>query len=183
MVLSACLAPAVAHAEDVVPSPLFDYGEFFRTITNFNDTSDSKCIGYPITPMCALETYIASDLREDDELRAIALGERPGPPETFKDASAYNSAIYGYRVVSVRLFPLHMVPIPERNRFKIRAGDVAITIEMNNCTYEPCTRGALNSGKSNLFRKGPYGWYLVPAGTYRLDATDLCDTGWRTCSD
>lgn len=168
--------------EGVVPSPLLHDSEFFRTITNFNATSSSKCIGYPITPLCAVETYLASNLRDDKILRAIALGERPGPPETFKDASAYNSAIDGYRVISVRLYVPDQVPPPARNRFGIQAGDVALYIQTNNCTYAPCTEGALNSDQSPLIRKGPYGWYLVPAGTYRHDATDLCDAGFRSCT-
>lgn len=169
--------------EGVVPSPELDYGQYFRIVTNFNDTSSSKCIGYPITPMCAVETYMASDLREDEVLRAIALGERPGPPETFKDASAYNSGIHGYRVTSVRLFLPYIIPVSARNRFNIQAGDVAMSVETNVCTYAPCTEGALNSDENYLLRKGKYGWHIVPAGAYRYDITDTCDFGYRSCSD
>jgi hypothetical protein len=209
--LGVCLAAAVAVAEEaqpetvspktiwpnvvlpgdplpegVVPSPVLDYGEYFRTVTNFNDTSSSRCIGYPITPMCAVETHMAANLRDDEVLRAIAFGERPGPPEMFKDASTYNSAIHGYRVIAARQFVPYTVPYDDpadtsdekRNIFGIELWDVAITMETNNCTYAPCTKAALNSDNSYLTRKGQYGWYVVGVTGYKYDITSQYENGY-----
>ncbi|OFX10652.1 MAG: hypothetical protein A2516_03755 [Alphaproteobacteria bacterium RIFOXYD12_FULL_60_8] len=164
------LAAGATRAEEPVDSPFFDYGPYFRNTAPTNDKSDSKCIGYTISPMCALETYLASELREDKELRAIALGEQPGPPKEFK--KTYVTGIFGYRVVAVQYFTRLTTPPPEANQFGVQEGDVGIKLDTNVCTYAPCTEPALNSTEDYLLRKGPYGWHITPSPTFRRNLFD-----------
>ncbi|PCI39829.1 MAG: hypothetical protein COB46_08055 [Rhodospirillaceae bacterium] len=165
------------QAEEVVPSPLLDFGPHFRQTTNTNETSDSKCIGHMISPMCAVETYEAARLRDDEELMAIARGQKPGPPKTFKKSK--RTAITGYRVIAVRYFSDFTTPPPDVNRFNIQVGDVVIRVESNVCTYEPCTRPGTNSTYDYLLRKGEFGWFVAPSGSYRYDLTNLDDVWSR----
>ncbi len=61
---------------DDVPRP--DPNGRWRYITTDDATSDSDCIGRVVSPMCALETYLAGLLRDDGALVDIAFNERPG---------------------------------------------------------------------------------------------------------
>jgi len=77
LVLAVAL-PALA-AEDVPLPPLTPKGEYL-VMTQDDATSSSKCIGNPVTPMCAVETVMACLYRGNDELCRIGMGldQNPG---------------------------------------------------------------------------------------------------------
>jgi hypothetical protein len=149
--------------------PAMDFDRSFRHMTQINETSTSRCIGNPVSPICAVETHIAAIDREDDNLLAIAHGKIPGPAKTF--LGSHKKAVWGYRILAVRLIPAYMVPPPSRNRFGLKPWDVTFLIQFSNCTYAPCTKGDIHGDRSYLTRKGPYGWFLVGSTGYKYDLT------------
>lgn len=60
--------------------PLPDPPGVWRKLTHDDATTDSRCIGNPKTPLCAIETYIACFLRrEPDYCDIVGAGVRPLP--------------------------------------------------------------------------------------------------------
>lgn len=67
------LAAFPALAEDPPLPPLTPEGEYL-VLTQDDATSTSKCIGNPVTPLCAVETVMACYVRNDYELCRIGMG-------------------------------------------------------------------------------------------------------------
>jgi hypothetical protein len=87
--LIAASLPALAADDDVPLPPITPVDGYF--VMNRDDaTSSSKCIGDPKTPLCAVETAMACEIRGNDDLCRIGMGlEKPGltflrlPPEIY----------------------------------------------------------------------------------------------------
>ncbi|MGQ0664601.1 MAG: hypothetical protein ACT4P2_13695, partial [Pseudomonadota bacterium] len=77
------LAIAVADPARAQPSdsdlPPADLPHYWRAMDQTDVASTSKCLGNPITPLCAVEHIIACEVRRDDELCMIAMGRGRGP--------------------------------------------------------------------------------------------------------
>ncbi|MBF0247745.1 MAG: hypothetical protein HQL36_06690 [Alphaproteobacteria bacterium] len=164
---------------------IFWFDQSFKIMTCDLETTDSKCIGDPRTPLCAVETILASSIfegedRSDDRLRRVAIGEIPGPIENLKPAQ-YCGVREGYRVISLRQFLRDsLLPYPGRNLYGVQVGDVAITIEISpGCERRKCPPPDLSDNLSYILRKGPYGWYIF-YGDNRYDLTDRNNLLW-TC--
>lgn len=135
LVLSAAL-PALA--EDVPLPPLTPKGEYL-VMTQDDATSTSKCIGSPVTPMCAVETMLACWSRAIDDLCRIAMAVgknpdigrgKPGPNMIYR--------VVRREVLNERTFPWP----PKRDRswrpggLTMRSGDIRIDIIDKSCWDE-----------------------------------------------
>jgi len=163
-----------AFAEDSKSSPDRDvlwFDQSFKIMTCDLKTTDSKCIGNPVSPLCAIETVLATGIfsgedGNDHRLRSVASGKAPGPVKNLKAAS--DCAVReGYRVYATKHFlRLIDVPYPQVNMFHIKKGDVAINIQVVvGCENRKCPPPGLidpSNDLSYLLRKGKYGWYIIP---------------------
>jgi len=139
-------APSFAQASDpILPPP--DPPGMWRKLTLDDATTTSTCIGNPVTPLCAVETYWACFLRREPELcDMVQAGVRPqskGPhirPDIRED----------YRITYARRpSPLDPVDRATEGNMKPQAGDVVIGIITRLC-FGPidddadCTPGVEN---------------------------------------
>lgn len=81
LVLALLLLMSPAWAQPADPDlPLPDPPGIWRKLTHDDATTDSRCIGHPKTPLCAIETYFACFLRrEPDYCDIVKAGVRPLP--------------------------------------------------------------------------------------------------------
>ena len=155
------------------------FDESFKIMTCDLETTDSKCIGDPKSPLCVVETLLASGNYEGDELLRIASGEIPGPPTKLK-ALPYCGGREGYRVVAIRHFMLSIdIPHPNKNVLGIRKGDVAMTLQVSpGCKDSICPPPDFSDNLSYILRKGQFGWYRI-YGDNRNDLTDRNELLWN----
>ena len=120
-VLVAALMPL---AEGVAGGPAHS-GKYprWRMLTDSEDTTTSKCIGKPVTPICAVETLKACFKRSQIELcRMASLNgeaeqfEKLGPP--FRD--------YKTEYTTIKYQTVRHVPANLRNVGWIKRGDVDV---------------------------------------------------------
>jgi len=156
------------------------FDQSFKIMTCDLKTTDSKCIGDPKSPMCVVETILASSIfngidGNDHQLRRIANGEISGPAKNLKIWPTCTVRM-GYRVVSHRQFlRKSLLPSPNCKYYDIKVGDIAITIQRSpGCKERTCPPPDLSNNLSFLLRKGPYGWYRVTSDN-RVDFTDTSD--------
>ena len=152
------LVPVSARAEEPshVPSPIFDT-RYFKE--GDPEITTSKCIGNPITPLCAAETWLSIGSYDDDHLSDIAFGKRPGTEKLITEPP-YNPVTFCYQIRGYWHFLRDDKTLAKNDAFV--AGDVGVQIR----------HGVMENGGCNLFynklddmglllRKGPYGWYVV----------------------
>lgn len=121
--------PALAQANDpVLPPP--DPPGAWRKLTLDDATSSSRCIGNPVTPLCAVETYLACFLRLQPELcDLVQAGVRPLPGVT-RRADLREE----YRVIYARRpSPLDPVDPATEGNMKPQTGDVVIGYMIRDC--------------------------------------------------
>jgi len=152
----------------------------FRLMTRDDSTSTSKCIGNPISPVCAFETYMACQLRGNEELCEISLGKKAGPPAPFKTAE-FITAITGYRIMAIRQYTPEHLPYSSQNRFGITPWDVGIKLEKTSCYGGECQEPYPHDEESYLLRKKGNVWFVVYSEGYQRDFTDLCHVGYYDC--
>jgi len=105
----------------------------WRTLTDSEETTTSKCIGKPVTPICAVETFFACFDRSQIELcrKASLNGESRkfylGPP--FPD--------YKTEYTIIKYQTIRHVPANLRDVWWIKRGDVRVDITTRSC---PLTR-------------------------------------------
>lgn len=140
-------SPALAQADDpMLPQP--DPPGVWRKLTLDDATTTSKCIGNPVTPVCAVETYWACFLRRQPELcDMVQAGVRPllnREPRVRLDVREE------YRITSARRpSPLDPVDPATEGNMKPQAGDVVIWLISRLC-FGPldddsdCTLGVEN---------------------------------------
>jgi len=176
-----------AFAEDSKSSQDRDvlwFDQSFKIMTCDLKTTDSKCIGNPVSPLCVVETILATSIfrgndGNDHQLRRIANGEIPGPAKNLKIWPPCDVR-KGYRVVAVRQFlRKSLLPSSGHNMYGIKVGDVAITIETSpECQGQTCLPPDLSDNLSSILRKGPYGWYRIH-GDNRYDFVDGDGLNWN----
>lgn len=104
MALLALVGTAEAADPDLPP---LDPPGHWRKLTRDDKTTTSRCIGRPVTPLCAIETLHACFVRNDKDLCRIANGYEP--PD-FGVTVEFNETVR-YRVVSAwRLRPQNVQP-------------------------------------------------------------------------
>ena len=167
LILSVLSANAWADgaAEPVVPK--FSDTRYFKE--GDPDTTTSKCIGNPVTPLCAIDTWVAGefDFYKENKLSEIARGQRPGttklitpPPEDDPLVLCYQPIGYWEYQQTERLLETHKY---------IKPGDVAVSIIWGAVgTGHPgaplmldCVGDVYINFYSLLLRKGRYGWYVL----------------------
>jgi hypothetical protein len=120
---------AVAQASDPsLPPP--DPPGVWRKLTLDDATTTSRCIGNPVTPLCAVDTYWACFFRAQPELcDMVEAGARP--PTLDKPVPDYRQE---YRVVYARRpSPLDPVDRATEGNMKPQPGDVVIGLMRRFC--------------------------------------------------
>lgn len=134
--------PMAAWAEDETPPvelPAIDGPDQWRLLTHDDATSTSKCIGDPITPLCAVETVLACFLRSQAELCRIGSGDPNYPPRIRNEIQPAESRRYWVAGVEI---------VTEKNRaaykkvryLKPQVGDVALRVRDARCYSEECNK-------------------------------------------
>jgi hypothetical protein len=108
-------------------------------MTSMDASSSSRCIGRPVTPLCAVETVFASYVRKDAQLYFIATGREVaylGGADTYE--------FMYYRVVRAEvLFDRHFPWHPDtdfgqpKGEPSVRVGDARIDINDQFCVDRP----------------------------------------------
>ena len=122
-------APAVAQAHDpVLPQP--DPQGTWRKMTRDDATTTSRCVGNPVTPLCALETYLACFLRRQPEFcDMVQAGIRP-----IMSVTRRADLREEYRVVYARRpSPLDPVDRGTEGNMRPQPGDVVIGYMIRDC--------------------------------------------------
>jgi hypothetical protein len=146
-----CAAPTQAQPRDP-DLPAVDPPGKWRIMAHHDDASTSKCIGKPITPLCAVETVIACLARGENELCRIGMGfdESVDLGVRVLDADDH----LAYRVLSARRFDARNLPARRHlasqvdppswytdDRRENRPGDYEIVVSERQCSrHEPCRR-------------------------------------------
>lgn len=182
---SARTKPIDAHANEVSSQDkdAMWFDQSFKIMTCDFDTTDSECIGNPISPLCALESEIAQTIYNDERLHNVAYGKMPGPIDNLEPIA--DCAIQmGYRIYAVKQYIRSIdFPDPDSNPYGIIEGDVAINIQLvTGCEDRKCPLPGVpdpSSDRSFLLRKGNYGWFVVPvAWETGLDVRGVDFTNW-----
>ncbi|WP_155801730.1 hypothetical protein [Magnetospirillum molischianum] len=109
--------------------PPIDPPGVWHALTQDDATTESKCIGNPVTPLCAVETVIACFVRGSDELCRIGKG-LDRPPGLFRGRPGIG-VWERYRVaVAKRINPKKQ---PFLNEEPTKAGDVSLGIQSLFC--------------------------------------------------
>ena len=158
------LLAASALAGEVAASdlPPIDLPGVWHEVTQDDSTSDSKCIGKPVTPLCAVETIFACFLRGQDELCRIAMsldhlpGLGPGRP--------YPGGWERYRVAAVKRVD------PKKQRLVVatptKAGDVILNVQHLRCQFSQC-QTRVGPPTTYLVRPKGDGWVVLDWETPR----------------
>ena len=137
VMLSGALAgDHAARAADASDLPPVDPPGRWHVLTQDDATSDSKCIGNPVTPLCAVETVLACFTRRDDRLCQVGMGldHLPGRIRLNKrpDLSEH------YRVVAVE-----KIKAPWRSKIngeRLASGDAVLKILSVLCQNKVCEK-------------------------------------------
>jgi hypothetical protein len=164
MLLSALIAPAMAQTPADGPDlPRHDPPGMWHRVTPSDDTTDSKCIGNPVTPICAIETYFACFVRLQPELcRLVNAGVEP--------ISSDSGAVLHwteYRVVYARR-PSKLNPVEPatEGRLKPQPGDILIGVMQRSCfvsyTNPNCEIGVENEPLGVFMTRKVDGYWTNP---------------------
>lgn len=136
--LALTVVPAYAADKADLP-PLTPKGQFL-VMTPDDATSSSKCIGNPITPLCAAETMMAVRVRSKQDYRRIALGLDGGPLFSELDSAGHTEI---YRIIRSEILTDKRFPWPPKrnvqwrhNGLYMQAGDIRIDIISTPCGDE-----------------------------------------------
>ncbi|WP_337997474.1 hypothetical protein [Oleispirillum naphthae] len=144
------LCGSVARAGETFPSDI-------RTITA--DGATSSCIGAPKTPLCAAETFLACDSRQDK-----SLCRRVGVERTEFQLPPYDLR---YRILSVRILKPEDIPPDFRDSPFLKPGDA----EMVFLEFPPPPQHACPDGcKYDYIARSVNGeWRIVDWAMWGLD--------------
>jgi hypothetical protein len=144
-VVALCLAVAAEAAEkksSVIPRP--DPPDSWHRLTHWDETSTSKCLGKPTTPLCALDTLLACFLRRTWEICHVAFRSMEADDDFLRGRTSLGGYLE-YRVDEAR--PLRKADIPYHDRdFRkdVHRGDLLIRFQRAWCSgfcsessYEP----------------------------------------------
>jgi hypothetical protein len=169
-VLSASPAMAAPRDPDV---PEIDAKGPWRVMHQTNEKSTSKCIGNPVTALCAAETMYACYLRNDLELCRIATGQDAPPGWMLSPAPPSPELHERYRIVLARRLRAKDgsdVPFISRgfNEDRLRPGDIMIKMQDRACwmSHGNSKCGSLNDPheigtKFYFVRKSANRWIVI----------------------
>ncbi len=150
--------------ETMVPVPGGDLE--MRYITPDADTTTSKCIGNPKTPMCAFETYLACRDWGLYLLCDVARGKTP-PIEEVPNFKTEFVGTTCYRVLGSWRYTRLYVP-NHLNPWEIKPDDVAIDLQTANLRANGlCDEFNPSDNRNALLRRGKFGWFVVDADNRR----------------
>lgn len=160
------LASMGAEARDRDLPPADPKGVWHK-ITHDDTTSTSPCIGRLETPLCAMDTMIAAELRGDQEMYSLSrIGKaEPAPwlspeyPSVWAKYHILSSGRFkaGDRREDDRYQDMHWVP-----------GDVWIVIDQRHCNEDHCSKPAPSARwwwpRRYVLHKSETGWIVRYAG-------------------
>lgn len=156
-----------ALAADASDLPPIDQPSHWRVLTQDDSTSDSKCIGKPVTPLCAVETIRACFVREDDSLCQIGMGldHLPGLIHLI-DREGLVGLGERYRIVAAaKIGKKKRSPI---NGERPEAGDVLVDVIDLYCRGQKCSRSS-SRPTTYLMRHQEERWIVLTWDTPRGD--------------
>jgi len=135
----------------------------WRTMTFSDETTTSKCIGKPLTPICAVETLRACFQRKQIQLCRMAY--RNGESEKFD--LGYSSTEYKTEYTIIKYQTIRRVPANQRDVTWMKRGDVRIETAERSC---PLTRHTCAGERSRCFlymtRRSSDRWFVVDDWAY-----------------
>ena len=158
----------VMGAERILPLqpsdlPPIDPPGGWHTLTQDDATSDSKCIGKPVTPLCAVETVKACHVRNDEPLCRI--GE--GPSYRARNLGSERHTHYiRYRVAGAAVITKGNRDAYWVERMKPRIGDTVLQLSHVQCRGDTC-HPELGPPTSYILRRWEGGWYAAEWSTPR----------------
>lgn len=114
--------------------PPVDPPGVWHVITQDDYTTESKCVGNPVTPLCAVETIIACYVRNDHRLCRIGEGLEPEPDLT--PGIPGEGRWERYRITAVRRVG-SKTPPPIAG-VSVRAGDLTMDVHLLFCQFSQC---------------------------------------------
>lgn len=121
----------------------------------------SQCIGNPVTPLCAAETYMANSHYEGNSLLHIAQGRVPGGPD-FELPEPWSTYTDCYQLVGYWYYQTDDI-VTVNTTWDIEAGDVAMRFYYGRVEDGACNLAFFPSPFPNnmLLRRGEYGWRVL----------------------
>ena len=116
----------------------------WRTMTFSDETTTSKCIGKPVTPICAVETLRACFKRKQIELCRMAYLN--GESEKFD--LGHSSPEHKTEYAIIKYQTIRRIPSDLRDVTWMKRGDVRIETAERSC---PLTRGTCADERSKRF--------------------------------
>jgi len=141
----------------------------WRTLTDRDETTTSKCIGKPVTPICAVETARACFDRSRLELCRMAFLN--GESETFHLGPPYPE--YKTEYIIIRYQTIRQVPPPPPNlasgggKFKEKPGDARVDFTARSCsiTRDTCA-GEPTESFGAITRHVGDRWFVIDYWAY-----------------
>ncbi|ARJ64898.1 hypothetical protein WV31_04015 [Magnetospirillum sp. ME-1] len=163
------LCPALAlGAERIAPPkpsdlPPIDPPGVWHTLTQDDATTDSKCIGKPVTPLCAVETIQACFTRNDERLCQIGKGPAYRPLDL---GTGRLTHYIRYRVAGTAI-----ITKANRNAYIVermvpRIGDIVLELNDLHCRNSTCGPEG-GPPTSYILRRWEHGWYAAEWSTPR----------------
>ena len=159
MVLIGGRGALAAEPSDLPP---IDPPNHWHVLTQDDASSDSKCIGNPVTPLCAVETIHACFTRRDDGLCQIAMGLDHLPGLSLANKRPELSE--RYHVVSAT--EISKKKRPPINGERPEVGDVILDVMQLYCRAQKC-EPAIGLPTSYLVRLVKGRWVVVTWETPR----------------
>jgi hypothetical protein len=143
LIVALLLAAALpARAEKDVPLPSLTPNGKHLFLTRESGTTSSKCIGNPVTPMCAVETLMACFVRGDDSLCQTAMGVPADKVPPMGELSDWPSIVY--HVVRAEVLTDKHFPWPPTYNLdwrpgepSVRPSDIRIDVVRRECFETP----------------------------------------------
>lgn len=168
--LAFLLCPTLALGAERIPPlqpsdlPPIDPPGVWHTLTQNDSTSDSTCIGKPVTPLCAVETVKACHVREDESLCRIGQGPSYRPRNL--DLPAQPTHYIRYRVAGAAIIGKANRDTYIVERMVPRVGDAIVQLNSLSCYGSMCeTKGGPPT--SYILRRWEGGWYAAEWSTPR----------------
>ncbi|MEO5372727.1 MAG: hypothetical protein H7840_00450 [Alphaproteobacteria bacterium] len=174
MGLAAMLAPLVGYCAQALAAdvstknlPKIDKPGHWRKMGHDDATTTSKCVGNPVTPLCAVETVRACFVRVEDLLCGIAMG-LDGPAGMVSRKKSVGITLR-YRITGARILRDRDIPPNKRDgKWSWKAGDVQIDMKATKC-YDGRCQKEIRQATSTTYDVRKYGnrWVVIEWDTPR----------------
>jgi hypothetical protein len=159
-----CAAPGYAQTRDP-DLPALDPPGKGRVMTHDDATSTSKCVGNPVTPLCAVETMIACFERKDGELCRIGMNVERKPFFANNEPQPRPYHFRKYRVLSAKRCDAKNPP-PQwftREHGQCRPDDVRVVVLEQTCWRDPERCDPVDSSDrfTYVVRRAADYWFVI----------------------